>query len=134
MTEEKLPRKRRPRLVVPSQPQEAPRPKIVTRSLVELAQEANLTGTELQEFVDAQSKRLQELQILHVKTNVTGLQLNKVELDAMLELFGPRRGDSANYAETILKSAAASTENPNGLNMQDTANFALKLARMGIHQ
>lgn len=98
-----------------------------------MVNEAGLTGPELQEFLEDQTKKLQELQILHVKKNVTGLQLNAVELDAMLGEFNSWISKDQ-VALAILKRAAQSETNPNGLNQNDLNNFAMKLARMGIHQ
>lgn len=133
MTEEKLPRKRRPRLVDPSPTVSQPAPKVVTRSLVELAIEAGLTGPELSDFAQVQAQELQKLQILNVKKNLTSIGMNAIEMDAMLAEFDswPRKGE---VALAVLKRAAKSAENPNGLSPEDLAQFAMKLARIGIHQ
>lgn len=103
-------------------------PPVVMRSMVELAQEANLTGKDLSDFCEAQAKELQRLQILNVKRNVQALNLNTAELDALLAVLDVRT-DKAEIAVAVLQSAANS-----GMQPAAVSQFALKLARMGIHQ
>ena len=103
-------------------------PKVVTRSLVEIATEAGLDGAELSAFAEEQAKNLQALQLLNVKKNVTGLSLDKAELDALLSVLDAH-AEKSSFAAAILKSAADA-----GMQPQTASQFAMKLARMGIHQ
>jgi len=105
-------------------------PKVVTASLVELALAANLDGEELSKFTEAQSRELQRLQILNVKRNVQGMTLDKPELDALLAVLDAHSDEwKTETARAILKHAAEGAMRPEAL-----SQFALKLARMGIHQ
>jgi hypothetical protein len=103
-------------------------PPVVMRSMVELAQEANLTGKDLSDFCEVQAKELQRLQLLNIKRNVQALNLDTAELDALLAVLDVRT-DKAEIAVAVLQSAANS-----GMEPAAVSQFALKLARMGIHQ
>jgi hypothetical protein len=107
---------------------QAPRAKVATTPLVQLAKHANLSPQELSDFTVAQTEELKQLQILNAKTNITGLSLDKVELDALLAVLD--RQDSKQELALAILNRAADT----GLQGQALEVFGLKLARMGLHQ
>jgi hypothetical protein len=96
--------------------------------LVQLAKRANLTPQELSDFVTAQTEELKQLQILNAKTSISGFSLNKVELDALLHIF------DTHVAKQALALAILTKAHTDGLKGQELETFALKLARMGLHQ
>lgn len=116
------------RLSAPRQMPAAPPPKVFTRSLVELAQEANLEGEDLQKFVAAQQDAMQKLQVHNVKKSAHSFALERIELDAILGEFDDR-SDKAELTVSIITRAAVA-----GMTEAQQGVFAMKLARMGLHK
>lgn len=100
----------------------------VIQALLAMAKE--LPGEELAKLVQSRQSELRALEILNLQRNVTGLSLEKPELDGLLSVFLKLPDDKRKELAMQVQQAAINAGLQQGRPLEQ---FAHKLARIGIH-